>query len=389
MSKINLFHYIGTLDIGGEQTYLASLINHLGKDYKHTVAYSFSDRLKNRIQQPVNYIKLSDKKLRASDPEIYLLFFRFLDIFKHNRPDAVILYSPGVPNFLCSLAAKILNIPVIYIPQRAYGNQSRWERIVTKFYPLRLISYGLIDRVIALGSYYQDDFIKNWKIPKEKVVLNYIGIDLNEFRPDEIKRRIFREQLSLTDDLLVFGFVGRLHPVKGFYKVLKFFQVLQQQINDTKLVLLVVGDGPFRETYQRLVDELSLKSIIFVGYRPDIDFVMNGIDVYIQATDNPLNGISSIEAIACGKTIITIVRNQQEIAMARDTTVEGLNGWFVRLDRLDHDVPKVLDIIDCKKREKMGFESRRIAEQIFDINNHVQNISNMLNSLIGKSGGVK
>jgi glycosyltransferase involved in cell wall biosynthesis len=385
MPQLRLFHLIRSLEIGGEQAYLIRLLNNLDGVYDHIVAYSAGDRLKSEIAEPVRYVKITDRKLRSIHIKTYLMFFQFRRLFRRLKVDCVLLYSPGcIEQFLCALAAHIFRIPVISIPQRAYQNQSGWERLVTLFTPLRRLAYLACDRVIALGSYYKKDFVRNWRIPPHKINLNYIGVDLENLRPDSKKKAAFRDALGLKADCFVFGFVGRLVPVKGLDKALRFYQMLKYHVGSLKIALVVVGDGPLKQRYELKVLRLGLHDVIFLGFRSDIDCIMNGFDVYVQATDHPLNGISSIEALACGKPIVTIIRKVMEREMAADTLADGVNGFFVNLDALERDVLKVSRILNHRNLDVMGKASRRMAEEKFDLSDHTKQLSKMLREIVRK-----
>ena len=92
---MRLFHCIRSLNLGGEQTYLIRILNNLGNGYEHTVAYAYCELLKDQIHQKVNCMKYSNQRLKASHPETYWLFFKFLNIFSKKHFDCVLLYSPG------------------------------------------------------------------------------------------------------------------------------------------------------------------------------------------------------------------------------------------------------------------------------------------------------
>lgn len=62
-----------------------------------------------------------------------------------------------------------------------------------------------------------------------------------------------RQQLGLTGCRIVLG-LGRLHPNKGWSDLLRAFARLPAHHGEQALHLLMVGDGPLRET---LVDEAS------------------------------------------------------------------------------------------------------------------------------------
>lgn len=386
MEKNNLviLHYIRTLSIGGEQVYLLRLLHHL-KDFsfKHIVLYSIDGSLKKEFPDFVTFIKTG---IELVNPKTILvspfIFKNFREILKKNNVNVVSTYAFGLLASILHLSAKSFNIPVIHTIQRAFGISQKFEKITVKIPPLRWISYSLIDVFVALGDYYKVDHIKNFKIPENKIRLCYNGINLEEYNCDENLREDFRKDFNFNSSSILFGFVGRLVNVKGFLKCFSLFEVLVKNYNEN-IGLIVVGDGAERPKYERVVEENGLKDKIhFLGWRRDIVRIMNGFDIYVQATDNPLNGISSIEAMGCGKPIITIVRNEEEKLMAAETCIEGVNGFLININSLTKEAEKLsLLIKDKEMMKKMGMKSRKIAESKFDIKKHAYSITSLYREL--------
>lgn len=71
--------------------------------------------------------------------------------------------------------------------------------------------------------------------------------------------------------------IGRMHPQKGFDVLLRIFARVRARMADARLLL--VGDGPEFDVYQRLSLDLGLRTgkgpdpthydVVFAGYRPD------------------------------------------------------------------------------------------------------------------------
>jgi glycosyltransferase involved in cell wall biosynthesis len=277
------------------------------------------------------------------------------------------------------LAAKIRGIPIIHTIQRPFKNASKWERFMVKFLPLKKFGYSLVNKFVALGEGYFNDQKNLYQIPKHKIFLSYIGIDTKIYGPSEEKRKKFKEDIGIKNNTITLGFVGRLSPEKGLKKV---FTLLKHLIlHKPSVLLVVVGDGPKREEYKKEVRSLNLQDkVLFVGLRQDIDYVMNGIDIYIQATDNPLNSITSIEALACGKPIITIIRNEEERNMAQDTLIEDFNGLYFNLLEIENSTKKLTTILNPETISRMGKNSLALIKK-FDIKQHIKDIEALYTTL--------
>jgi glycosyltransferase involved in cell wall biosynthesis len=89
--------------------------------------------------------------------------------------------------------------------------------------------------------------------PEEKVRVHYTGMNCNAFTP--------KQPLSEKDPNLVL-YVGRLVQYKGGDYLLRAMKVVQQQRPEARLVM--IGDGPFRASLERLNGELGTQAT-FLG----------------------------------------------------------------------------------------------------------------------------
>lgn len=90
--------------------------------------------------------------------------------------------------------------------------------------------------------------------PSDRIVVHYIGIDTERFRPDH---DVQREPFVL--------FVGRMVEKKGCELLVKAMRIVQAKRPDVELVL--VGDGPLRPRLESLA-RAALKRYRFVGAQP-------------------------------------------------------------------------------------------------------------------------
>ena len=104
------------------------------------------------------------------------------------------------------------------------------------------VSRFLRDRLLAQGY------------PPDRVLVHYIGVDLDRFRSDA---DVPREPIVL--------FVGRLVEVKGCEYLIRAMALVQDVHRDAELV--VIGDGPLRESLESLA-RAELRACRFLGAQP-------------------------------------------------------------------------------------------------------------------------
>jgi len=163
------------------------------------------------------------------------------------------------------------------------------------------------------------------------------GIDTDVFVRRQ-KTRI-RDLLNLNQDSVVFIFVGRLIPVKNLPFMLEgFYEVLKE---NSKVHLLIVGDGPGRKSLMQFVKEKGMnKNVTFTGNieREKVVDYYSAADVFIITSKYESFSLVVLEAMSCSLPLIV-----------------SSSGWLPRLIK-DGENGKVIDPDDiCNLKEAILF----------------------------------
>ncbi len=107
----------------------------------------------------------------------------------------------------------------------------------------------------------------------------YCGIDLAPFRTPVDPHEI-RGELGLPSNAFVVGHVGRFMEQKNHGFLIRIAAELAKR--EPNLHVLLVGDGPLRESAQKQVADAGLSNCVhFLGLRPDVPRVMGALDVFL------------------------------------------------------------------------------------------------------------
>jgi glycosyltransferase involved in cell wall biosynthesis len=146
--------------------------------------------------------------------------------------------------------------------------------------------------------------LKNYR---EKTVVLRFGVDTDMFYPGcggaELKL-----QLALQNKKIVL-FVGKLdrqHRYKGLDYLIKAFHGVTKEINNA--VLVVVGSGDLLPFYMKMAKGQGLENkVFFMGgvSNEKLSRIYDMCDVFVLPSLNEAYGIVLIEAMACGKPVIT------------------------------------------------------------------------------------
>lgn len=158
-------------------------------------------------------------------------------------------------------------------------------------------------------------------------------------------------------------YVGRLHKEKLVHDLIYMMQRLAAEgINHSRLRLVVVGDGPERESLMRLAQQEGVgEMVIFLGALPneDIPKQLMGADVFVS----PLTGTSLREAALCGLPIVAyerdwlsgLLRHEETALLVPSRDVEGMA----------RQVRRLLENPDLSAR--LANASHQLAERLWSV----------------------
>jgi glycosyltransferase involved in cell wall biosynthesis len=203
-----------------------------------------------------------------------------------------------------------------------------------------------------------------------KVIPN--AIELSEFTPPR------QRALNGTVRLL---FVGRFNAFKNVETLLKALGLVAAQ-NITNFELHLVGDGERRSSLERLVVEQGLtKRVRFLGWveREKIVEHYRRADLFVTATTWEGMPNTVLEGMACGLPVVATRASGLD-----ELVTEGVNGYLVDINDPVALAERLADLIDNPyERQRMGKESRKIAEREFAWDYITQQYVEIYQNIIG------
>jgi len=147
------------------------------------------------------------------------------------------------------------------------------------------------------------------------------GIDLTRFKPQNSDFKAIREECGVNENEKMVVYIGRIAQEKAIDVLLEAFELLQ----DEPLHLVIIGAGPQLEELEDLKLEKGLSNVSFMGKRSN-DIVAQyyqASDVFVSASTSETQGLTYIEALACGIPVIA----RYDAALA-DLIQDDQNGYF-------------------------------------------------------------
>lgn len=294
-AKIRILHMIGSLRIGGSQSFVMNIYRKIDRN---RIQFDFIvDSSKN------NYYLDEIKKMGGKvyyfpkfNGKNYFKIKKFWTFFLEKHKEYQVLHS------------HVRSYASIYIP------------IATSFGLFTIIhshSNSNGKGIVALGKNilqfplrFQADYYMacskkagEWLFGKkichtEKFCVIKNAIDVDNFVFNERNRERTRFEFGLKDEF-VLGYLARVTVAKNPLFVIDVMYELIKMIPNAKL--LFIGDGELLTTVMEKIEELGIqKNAIITGARTDVSHLLAAMDCYILPSFWEGLGISLIEAQAAG-----------------------------------------------------------------------------------------
>lgn len=193
-------------------------------------------------------------------------------------------------------------------------------------------------KIITLSENVKKQIIKDYKIPKEKVVVIKPGFDSRRF-----KRSNYKKKAAVI--------LSRLSPEKNVITVIKAFDKIGGKLK-------IIGGGELEEELKRETLERSLQNrITFMGWKKNPERYMQDARVLILPSTYEGFGLVLLEAMASGLPCVAFKPDGKKIVTASaEIIVDGKTGYLVKDEKeLAEKITKLLE--NTKLCRKMGSEA--------------------------------
>lgn len=300
--------------------------------------------------------------------------FNLIRLFRQYRPDVVFSFFVK-PVIFATIASKIARAPRIVGMIEGLGGaftihkngQTKKAKVIKTIQIfLYKISLPLLDELIFLNNDDKKELIDAYNINVKSVnILGGIGVDLEKF-----------SYSKATSDPISFIFIGRLLTEKGIFEYLDAAKMVKDKYKDVNFYILggFEENNPFGLKQEELRPYLNDDIVIFPGYVNNIKEWIANSSVFVLPSYREGVPRSSQEAMAIGRAVITT-----DTVGCRETVKDGVNGFLVPPYNCDVLAQKMMYFIKNPEMViQMGIESRKIAEEKFDINKQNKKLINIV-----------
>lgn len=310
MKTIRVLHVIGIMNRGGAETMIMNLYRNIDRE---KVQFDFVENTPERGIYENEILSLGGRIIHC--PKFngnVISYVRWWDTFfdKHKDEYTFVHGHIGSTAAMYLASAKKHGIKTIAHSHSTYTESFNLKQLQYQIlsYPVRYIS----DYYFACS---EDAGISRYG---NKVSFHVVrnAIDTSAFKYDPKLRDSVRSELRLSNNIQVFGHVGRFTAEKNHTFILKVFKVLLKSNN---AVLLLAGDGPLRSKIEKEAEELGIsRKVLFLGVREDIPALMNCMDVMIFPSVFEGLPVTLVEAQCSGLRCIISDRISDECVLTDD-----------------------------------------------------------------------
>jgi len=378
--RYNILFVIDNLTFGGGERVFSQVIRGLNKErFGVFVASSPGGKFEKKLTEVGMKIEPIDMTSRYNLGTISQL----KRIIK--TKDVQIVHSQGArADFFARIAARIANAPIT-ISSMAMLVEGYDVGILRKnlYVLIDRWTERWVDKFIVLSEALRQALIERHKIPEEKVVKIYNGIELDEYNPGLKEARSekleVRRGFRLENDVPVIGAIGRLVWQKGFEYLIRAIPKVTEVFPETRF--LIVGEGPLKDKLKVKGEKLKVAdSIIFTGFRSDIKQILTSIDLLVMPSLLEGLPMALLEGMAMAKPIVAT-----KIEGITEVLEDGKTGLLVPPKNTDALAGAIIQILNNKtKSNLLGQNARKMVEEKFSVEKMVEQIEWLYEGLLNE-----
>jgi sugar transferase (PEP-CTERM/EpsH1 system associated) len=285
-APIHVGHVLLSLRAGGLENGVVNVINGLSRrEFLSTVCcLQSSGEFARRISD--ERCRVLEFGLRpGNDPR---LVWRLARAFRVSRLD--IVHTRNAEAFFYgAFAAKLAGLPVVHSEHGRTFPEKRHRALLQRWLLRGTASAFAVSRQLA------DDLVTHIGVRPGSFSVIYNGVDTSRFARGPGAHGDERDEV-------VIGSVGRLAAVKNYQLLLHAVALLPQ---DLRWRLVLIGDGPERDTLERIARELGVDArVSLLGYRDNVPELLRELDVFVLPSISEGMSNTLLEAMAAGVAAI-------------------------------------------------------------------------------------
>ena len=378
---MKIFHLITSIDNGGAENHLASLVKEQIKKNEVTVIY-----LKGNDYWKKKLLFKGVRVIRFNLENIANIVKLFLTIYKINK-----LISEKKPEIVHSHLSSMELIGAIL----KFISNNQFKFIVTKhldsffleasngqnnFIQGKLLDFFIFknaDRIICISKQIKKYFLKKIKVPKKKLKVIYYGLNQSDLRLKKSNLQ-HRKIKNIKKNFLICCIARHVKQKSLDFLIKGFYEFRKKNIN-SKLIL--VGNGPETKKLKMLSNDLKLNNeIIWIGYSENVLNILKLSNVFVLPSRYEGFGLVLLEAMYAKKPIIA-----SNVSAIPEVIKNNWNGLLFKYNSIKEFNLQLLKIKNKNISKKFIKNSQITLNKKFNFNKMIHSTYEIYHEAIIKS----
>lgn len=343
--KKNILFVVDEKKVGGVSVLLADIINMLNQDKYNIdicVLHNTGDYLDN-LSDRVNIISggsffdtvdenlsklIQEKQIKKIISKLRLIFLMKTGLIKKRiikerkkmhlkEYDVEIAFKDGFCAIFSAYGNSLKKIHWLHTDYKMYDCTSKYKKLFTKIFPK-------FNKIIAISNPVKERFIQ--KYPQDNVEVIY-----NVVNSKEIKKKSCQENIKYDKTKLNLVSVGRIHPMKGYDRLIDVMHQLDEENLLNDVVLRIIGTGPDYENVKAKIKEYHLEDKVYLlGLKRNPYPYVASSSLFLMCSRYEPFGLVVIESLVLGTPVFSLEEAsikeilKKEYGYIEENSFEGL-----------------------------------------------------------------
>jgi glycosyltransferase involved in cell wall biosynthesis len=344
LSREHVLHIFPSFGIGGVPLRMVRIINHFGKQFRHTIIaldsnFAAAAGVDNGLDLTLFPTEACKRGALHEVTSGMWALWRL-------RPDLLLTYNWGAIEW--AMAGRLLPISRHIHLEAGFG-QAEADSQIPRRVLFRRLALGRCARVVVPSRRLEELARQVWRLPAARVAYVPNGVDTARFAAPH---RDSVTGFTRRPGELVIGTVAPLRPEKNIARLLRVFAMLD---NSLAVRLVIAGDGVERGSLERLAAEIGIADRVNFTGQVAPESVLGTFDIFALSSDTEQMPNALLEAMAASRAIAAV-----DVGDVKSMVSDSNKNFIVARDDSQGFAAAITRLLrDPGKREALGSENRQ------------------------------